>query len=112
MPVMNGYEVCREKKKHQATVNIPVIFLSGHGDLPSMVQGYESGAEGYLVKPFREDILRSKVKAMAGMKKKHEETANKVDVLRKSVSEATDIALAALNATGDAGLLISFIEQA
>lgn len=48
LPGKDGFALLEELKEHQ----IPVIYLTAKGDLPSKVKGLRSGAEDYIVKPF------------------------------------------------------------
>ena len=48
LPGKDGFMLLEELKEHQ----IPVIYLTAKGDLPSKVKGLRSGAEDYIVKPF------------------------------------------------------------
>lgn len=59
MPEMDGIEVCKELRKKKAT---PVIMLTAKGEESNRVQGFEVGADDYIVKPFspREVVLRVK----------------------------------------------------
>lgn len=63
MPVMNGFEVARLIRSHPKTAHFPIIFVTaGMKDLLEQLEGYETGAVDYLMKPFETVILRSKVK--------------------------------------------------
>ncbi|CAM3715645.1 response regulator transcription factor [Alkalicoccus chagannorensis] len=59
MPGMDGMEVCEEIRKQKGT---PVIMLTAKGEEVNRVQGFEAGADDYIVKPFspREVVLRVK----------------------------------------------------
>ena len=59
MPEMDGIEVCEELRKEKTT---PVIMLTAKGEESNRVQGFEIGADDYIVKPFspREVVLRVK----------------------------------------------------
>ncbi len=59
MPGKDGIEVCQELREHKAT---PVIMLTAKGEEANRVQGFEVGADDYIVKPFspREVVLRVK----------------------------------------------------
>lgn len=59
MPEMDGVEVCQELRKTKAT---PVMMLTAKGEEANRVQGFEVGADDYIVKPFspREVVLRVK----------------------------------------------------
>jgi len=52
MPNMNGLELQREIKRRNA--NLPVVFVTGHGDVPMAVQAMKNGALEFLQKPFRD----------------------------------------------------------
>ncbi len=63
MPGMNGFEVARLIRSNPKTNHFPIIFVTaGMKDLLSQIEGYETGAVDYLIKPFEPIILRSKVK--------------------------------------------------
>ncbi|WP_339227938.1 response regulator transcription factor [Oceanobacillus sp. FSL K6-2867] len=59
MPEMDGIETCQELRKEKDT---PVIMLTAKGEEANRVQGFEVGADDYIVKPFspREAVLRVK----------------------------------------------------
>lgn len=59
MPEMDGIEVCEALREEK---NTPVIMLTAKGEESNRVQGFEAGADDYIVKPFspREVILRVK----------------------------------------------------
>src|SRR5690625_4151650 len=49
MPEMDGYEVCTELREEKTT---PVIMLTAKGEESNRVEGFEAGADDYIVKPF------------------------------------------------------------
>lgn len=55
MPEMNGLDLQREM--NTAGIALPVIFLTGHGDIPMTVQALKAGAAHFLTKPVRVDDL-------------------------------------------------------
>lgn len=59
MPEKDGLEVCRELRDKKTT---PIILLTAKGEESNRVQGFETGADDYIVKPFspREVVLRVK----------------------------------------------------
>jgi diguanylate cyclase (GGDEF)-like protein len=58
MPMMDGYEVCRELKRRDVTREIPVIFLSALDEVFDKVKAFEVGGVDYVTKPFQlEEIL-------------------------------------------------------
>lgn len=63
MPGMNGFEVARLIRSNPKTDHFPIIFVTaGMKDLLDQIEGYETGAVDYLMKPFEPVILRSKVR--------------------------------------------------
>ena len=59
MPGMSGLELQRELNLRGAT--IPVIFITGHGDIPMAVEAMQQGAFDFLAKPFRDQELIDRV---------------------------------------------------
>ena len=57
MPVMNGLEFCQRVKDNMATSHIPVILLTARALSRHQVEGYQSGADAYLTKPFQPEVL-------------------------------------------------------
>ncbi len=57
MPRMDGYELCRRVKNDLKVSHIPVVLLTAKADPASSVEGYKSGADIYLAKPFDVDSL-------------------------------------------------------
>ena len=62
MPVMNGPDFCKAMKKDILLEHIPVIMLTGKGEVKDMVGGIEAGADDYIVKPFDPSALLARIK--------------------------------------------------
>lgn len=60
MPVMDGLECCRRIKEEVSTSHIPVLMLTACAMDHQRAEGYESGADGYLSKPFSAEVLRTR----------------------------------------------------
>lgn len=63
MPVIDGFEVCRQLKSHYKTENIPVIFITGSGDIDSETMSFKMGAADYITKPINPPVVLARVKA-------------------------------------------------
>lgn len=61
MPKMDGNELCQRLKADMQTSHIPVILLTAKGDQHDVYEGYHSGAEAYVPKPFDPEILKLQV---------------------------------------------------
>ncbi len=63
MPEMDGFEFCRRLRTTPSGQLIPFIFLSSLGELDDRIEGYEIGADDYLIKPFEPRELVAKIEA-------------------------------------------------
>lgn len=70
MPVMDGLECCRRIKEEVSTSHIPVLMLTACSLDEQRVQGYESGADGYLSKPFSTSVLKSRCASLIANRKR------------------------------------------
>ncbi len=64
MPEMDGVETCRRLRGDPATAGIPILFLTVSKDIKSKTDGFNAGADDYLVKPFDLQELNLRVKAL------------------------------------------------
>ena len=62
MPKMKGRQVCARLKRHPETESIPVIFLTALGLSDHVRAGLDLGAEDYVIKPFKPDYLKERIK--------------------------------------------------
>jgi two-component system copper resistance phosphate regulon response regulator CusR len=62
LPVMNGYDLC--KAIRSTNERVPVLMLTAMGTLDDKVEGYDSGADDYMVKPFEFTELLLKTRSL------------------------------------------------
>lgn len=62
MPGMDGFEVCRRLRQDPLLSDVPILFLTALAQVEARIEGFEVGADDYLIKPFdlRELLLRIK----------------------------------------------------
>ncbi|KAB2907397.1 MAG: response regulator [Ignavibacteriales bacterium] len=70
MPGIDGVELSRRLKQNELTNHIPVIILTAKAAFEDKIEGLESGADDYLVKPFKPIELRTRVKNLLELRKK------------------------------------------
>lgn len=59
MPSMSGLDLQEELLKR--SIDIPIIFISGHADVPDSAKAFRAGAIDFLEKPFNEEVLLSRI---------------------------------------------------
>ncbi|WP_164851339.1 ATP-binding protein [Larkinella soli] len=88
MPVMDGVELVRILKNHPDTERIPVILVSARAGEEARIEGYETGADDYLVKPFSAKELLARVGAHIRLRRKVEESRSYYRQLVESLPAA------------------------
>jgi DNA-binding response OmpR family regulator len=64
MPKKNGFEVCRILKKDEKTSHIPIILLTAKATQEDKIEGLETGADAYMMKPFQKRELQIRLKKL------------------------------------------------
>lgn len=62
MPVMDGLECCSRLKSDEVTSHIPVLMLSAYALDDQRIEGYKSGADAYMTKPFNSEVLMARIR--------------------------------------------------
>lgn len=73
MPEMDGFELCRRIKNDLETSHIPVILLTARSLEEDRIEGYETGADEYLSKPFNINVLKARVNNLLEARKRAKE---------------------------------------
>ncbi len=66
MPVINGFEVCKQLKADENTSHIPIVMLSAASHADSVEQAIEAGAVDYIMKPFEPPRIEAILKKILG----------------------------------------------
>jgi len=77
MPGMDGLSLQAEIQKRD--VLLPVIFVTGHGDVPLAVRAMKAGAVDFVEKPYDDEVLLRSIEKAAAMKS---QASNKADITR------------------------------
>ncbi len=95
MPGMNGYEVCIALKSSETTNAIPVIFVSAMTGENDEYRGLEIGAVDYIRKPFKPEIVRTRVQNQLELKRYREHLEEMVELRTAELKLAKEAAEAA-----------------
>jgi FixJ family two-component response regulator len=101
MPGLSGLDL--QQKLGAANIQIPIIFITGHGDIPMSVRAMKEGAHEFLTKPVRgQDLLDAVQKAIASDRGERKERAElreirtRFDSLTPREKEVLDLVVAGL----------------
>lgn len=70
MPIMDGLEFCQKIKENEVTSHIPVILLTARSTEEQQMEGIESGADAYMVKPFNAEMLLLQIENLLASRRK------------------------------------------
>ena len=79
MPGMNGMEL--QRKLNAMTSILPIIFVTGHGDVPMAVEAMQQGAVDFVQKPYREQELLDKIQKAIALDAENRQELREVQVL-------------------------------
>lgn len=66
MPKMNGFETCKELRSREQTKATPIIMVTTRGESTNIDSGFESGCTDYVLKPFNNLDLITKIRKYLG----------------------------------------------
>ncbi len=81
MPLLDGFKFLAMVRAREELRDIPVLLLTGKGDIPSKVRGLEQGASDYITKPFDASELVARAKLHLKMKKLQDELRRANEIL-------------------------------
>lgn len=87
LPDLSGLDL--QQQLARAGIEIPIIFITGHGDIPKTVQAMKAGAAEFLTKPFRGPDLILAVKQALARNKELREIQSEMGELRRRLASLT-----------------------
>ena len=107
MPLMSGLELQQELSRH--AISLPVIFLSGHGDLAMAVQTMKAGACDFLEKPCKDQVLLDAVSRAVARSVEESRNAASANTAQSALARLTarEREVALLMAEGKASKVIA-----
>jgi signal transduction histidine kinase/ligand-binding sensor domain-containing protein/DNA-binding response OmpR family regulator len=92
MPEMDGLSFCKNIKEEEKTAHIPIILLTARTSTVFQVEGYHSGADAYVTKPFNPAVLKAQVNSILDARKTLKEFFGKTVTL-----QPTDVEISSLD---------------
>lgn len=80
LPGLNGLDFQAQLAEHG--VRLPVVLMTGHGDVPMSVRGMKAGAVDFLTKPFRDQDMLDAVATAIARDRERRASSSKTDALR------------------------------
>lgn len=90
MPVMNGFECCREIRKNSKTAHIPIMMLTAKTSDADILRSTEIGVDDYIIKPFNPEVLKSKVLNLINIREELKRIYTKALMLHKTADESNN----------------------
>jgi FixJ family two-component response regulator len=78
-----------QKRMAESDIEMPIIFISGHGDIPMTVQAMKAGAVEFLTKPFRDQDLLDAIQHALERDRKAREQREEIQKLRRRFESLT-----------------------
>ena len=104
MPIVNGYQACRELKKDIASQLTEVIFISSHDTTEEKLAGYDAGGSDYIIKPIQPLEVKLKIDLAIKNIQQHREKASEADT-------AMQTAITAISNVGEQGIILDFTRK-
>ncbi len=87
MPEMDGIETCRQMRNYPQLAHTHITFLSARSEDESQIAGFEAGADNYITKPIRLNVLISHIKAMLRKVEDMEQEPSTIDPNRSIIMD-------------------------
>src|SRR6266576_3966423 len=87
LPGLSGIDFQRELAAHN--INIPIVFITGHGDIPMSVRAIKAGAVEFLTKPFKDEDLLNAIQQALDVDAATRQQQAEIEALRERLESLT-----------------------
>lgn len=91
MPKMDGFKLCEKLKNDERTSHIPIILLTARAAKADKLEGYETGADDYIMKPFEPDELKARINNLIEQRKRIHEHFKKHGLFELTFTQITPL---------------------
>jgi len=91
MPEMNGIELCTKIKSDARVSHIPVILLTARSSEEQRIEGFKTGADDYITKPFNFEVLEARINNLLKQREKFQKTFRKTLDIKSSELQITPL---------------------
>jgi YesN/AraC family two-component response regulator len=91
MPQMNGIELCTKIKSDERVSHIPVILLTARNSEEQRIEGFKTGADDYITKPFNFEVLEARINNLVSQREKSQKTFRKTLDIKASELQITPL---------------------
>lgn len=91
MPETDGFELCRQIKTSPSLKSITVVLLTQLSDPREVIRGLACGADDFIVKPYNEDLLLSRIRTILLLRKRETEKEFSILVVEDSPTQAEQL---------------------
>jgi len=87
MPGISGLEL--QQKLNELNAIVPIVFITGHGDVPMAVEAMQHGAVDFIQKPFRDQDLIDRINQALEKDRENRDGLRERDVIRRRIGQLT-----------------------
>jgi len=91
MPKTDGIQLCSSIKSDSRTSHIPVILLTAKASLKDKIEGLETGADDYIIKPFEEDELKARIRSLLDQRKRLQEYFRQYELFGEEIKNIASV---------------------
>jgi signal transduction histidine kinase/ligand-binding sensor domain-containing protein/DNA-binding response OmpR family regulator len=91
MPEMNGIDLCTKIKSDERVSHIPVILLTARSSEEQRLEGFRTGADDYITKPFNFEVLEARINNLLQQREKSQKTFRKTLEVKSSELQITPL---------------------